>query len=324
MQIRVFEDYMIEEVIELWNKNVAKNTIYKEFSKKSFEAKFISNQFFDYKGTLVMIKDNKIIGFGNAVTKDEDPNTPGFITCVVIEEKYQRRGYGSLLLKDLESYLKTKNKTFVRQIFLSPINLEWIIPNTLSYNHPGTPAVPFNSQWYYLLINNGYNVNEQQQDAYYMKITYYTLPEKIKIKNQENEKDGYKITFYDKEKHYGFEEFFSALKNESWHNVVKNNISKKNPNPMLVVVKDNEILGWTGPLYTEESKRGYFAGIGVHPKVQGRGLGKSLFCELVLQSKNNGAEFMSLFTGSQNPARNIYLQTGFKIVQSFGVLSKKI
>ena len=93
---------------------------------------------------------------------------------------------------------------------------------------------------------------------------------------------------------------------------------------MLVVVKNNKILGWTGPLFTTNSKRGYFAGIGIHPNIQGLGIGSSLFSELIYQSKINGSQFMSLFTGSENPARNIYLKAGFKIVKSFAVLRKEI
>ena len=92
----------------------------------------------------------------------------------------------------------------------------------------------------------------------------------------------------------------------------------------MIAEKDGEILGWTGPIRTQPSGRGYFAGIGVHPKTQGRGLGKSLFCHLCDESRKNGAQFMTFFTGKDNPARNIYLSAGFKIVQSFAVMEKTL
>ena len=268
--------------------------------------------------------NNEIIGYGNAVFKDKNETTPGFITCVVIKKQYQRKGYGSLLLKALELFLKENNKKYIRQLFLNPISLEWIIPNTNNHDHPNAPAVEYNSPFYLFLLANGYNINGQQQDAFYLNITNYEIPDKIKEINNKNERNGYYITFYEEDKHHGFKELFEALNNPLWYEAVKNNLKKDNPNKMLVVVKNNKILGWTGPLFTTNSKRGYFAGIGIHPNIQGLGIGSSLFSELIYQSKINGSEFMSLFTGSENPARKIYLKAGFKIVKSFAVLRKEI
>lgn len=323
MMIKQFDEKMIKEVVKLWNKTT-KDEIFKSYTEESFINNFINNPYFKYEGCKVIIKEGKIIGFGNAVYTDNNNQTPGFITCIVIDESYQNQGLGSLLLKELENYLLDSGKTFIRQLFLNPIKLEWIVPGTKNSNHPGTPAVAFNSTWYFFLINNGYVIGGDQQDAFYQNIENFELDEKIIKRNIENSKKGFNITFYDKNKHYGFDELFKALNNPSWGRTVANNLAKEKPLPMLIVEKEGEILGWTGPLTTEKSGRGYFAGIGVHPKTQGMGLGRSLFNELILQSKNNGAKFMTLFTGSTNPARNIYLGSGFKIVQSFAVLRKDL
>ncbi len=157
-----------------------------------------------------------------------------------------------------------------------------------------------------------------------MDITNYAIDDKVLTKNNENARLGYTIELYDANKHYGFKELFEALNNPGWYQAVQHNLHKAKPNPMLVAQKDGEILGWTGPMFVQESGRGYFAGIGVHPKAQGRGLGKSLFCQLCYESKLNGSKFMTLFTGSNNLARNIYLYAGFKIVQSFAILGKEL
>lgn len=323
MKIEKLTNEMIDDVVSIWNDEVATTTIYKPFTRNIFVDKFINNYFYDEKGSLVLIKNNEIIGFGNAIYKDLDENTPGFITCVIIKKSYQRKGYGSMLLKELENFLTTNNKKFVRQLFLNPINLEWFIPGT-NHDHPNAPAVHFNSSFYLFLMNNGYNVSGQQQDVYYLNIKNYERPEKVININAENKIKGYNITFYDENKHNGFKELFEALNNPLWYEAVKNNLKLDKPNPMLIVEKDNKILGWTGPLTTQKSKRGSFSGIGIHPKAQGLGLGTALFSELIYQSKNNGAEFMSLFTGALNNARYIYLKAGFKVVSSFAVLRKDL
>lgn len=319
-----FEEKYIDQIVYLWNKNVFKKTIFKEMSKEIFETKFLKNEYFDKNLFLLKVIDGNVIGYGHAVCREKGEDTPSYITMIVVDEAYQRQGIGKEILQTLESKLKQDfNKKYIRQIYQSPINFEWIIPNKEAY-HPGAPAVPFNSPFYFFLLNNGFIINGQQQDAYFQDIRDYERPIKVITNNKRNENDGYFITFYDDKLHYGFEELFKALNSTTWAQAVKHNLSKEKPNPMLVIVKENRILGWTGPLYTEASKRGYFAGIGVHPECQGRGLGKSLFSELVYQSKINGAHYMTLFTGAENPARNIYLDAGFKIQQSFAILRKDI
>lgn len=322
MIIRSFEERDILKIVNLWNDSVVPLSIYKPFTIETFKAKFISHPLFDKEGFKLLFAEEKLIAFGHAITSSPEA-TNGFITCIAVDRKFQRQGYGTKLLAILEDYLRSKNKTLIRLYFASPINLEWLIPDTKKADHPGAPGIPYNSPYYFLLLANGYNTNGQL-DAYYLDIRNYEIPTKVVKKENENETLGYKITIYDEKKHTGFPELFEALKNPGWHDAVKNNLAKETPLPMLIAEKEGQILGWTGPMYTQESGRGYFAGIGIHPNTQGLGLGKSLFCHLCYQSRVNGATFMSLFTGSDNPARNIYLYAGFKVRQSFAIMRKEL
>lgn len=326
MEIKKFELSMLEDLVNLWNDSVVPYSIFSPFSKESFTSKFLNNPHYKSDGMLVAVADGKVVGFGNATFNngDKEPSaTPGYITCVAVDKAYWRKGIGTKILLELESYLKSVGKTLVRNLFFNPILLEWYVPGFNRHEHPGAPAVPVNTPYYFLLMNNGYNVNGQQ-DAYHLDLSKYQLPDKVVKNLEENGKEGYSITFYDPKLHHGFDELFDALKNEGWRAVVNNNLSKEHPDPMLIVQKDGEILGWTGPVFTQPSGRGYLGGIGVHPKTQGRGLGKSLFSMLCHKSKQNNATFMTLFTGNDNPARNIYLYAGMRLVQSFAVLRKEL
>lgn len=324
LEVKTFTLKMVDEVVDIWNKDVYKNSLCDKFDKETFINKIINNEYFDEEGFIVLLDNNKVIAFGHALATYDNKKTPGFISFIVVKEEYQRKGIGSYLLSLLEKYLKTRNKTFIRMIFTNPINLKWIIPQTNNHYHANMPGVPYNSSWYLFLLNNGFNINGQNQDTYYQDISDFEYSDKIIKRLEKVNNEGYFITFYDDEKHFGFKELFEALNNPSWHNVVKKNLAKDIPDPMLVIVKDNEILGWTGPLVTTSDKRGSFAGIGVHPKAGGKGLGSLLFNKLVMESKNNKADYMTLFTGSENVARNIYLNAGFKIVQSFAILRKDL
>ena len=325
MKFKIFENSMTETIVALWNDEIASLGFFKPWTVSSFTNKFLKNPHFKKEGLICLFDEQSfMIGFGeaNVVNGEKDPSTtPGYITCIAVREKYRRKGYGSLILQKLEEFLKNEGKKFVRNFFLNPTNLEWYVPGYDKHNHPGAPAISYNSSFYLFLLANGYNTNGQQ-DAYHLNLSDYELPEYVINKKIENEKEGYTLTYYNEKIHFGFEGLFNALNNEGWKNAVSNHIKKGDGPQLLIAQKDGEILGFTGPIFTEDSGRGYLAGIGIHPKVQGRGLGKTLFCELCYQHKIKGSKFMTLFTGSDNPARNIYMYAGMKPVQSFAIMRK--
>ena len=117
---------------------------------------------------------------------------------------------------------------------------------------------------------------------------------------------------------------FDALNHDGFRAAVKTAIKNGEGSKLLICQKDGEILGFTGPVRTEPSGRAYLSGVAIHPKAQKRGLGKTMFCELCRRSKENGAKFMTLFTGADNRARNIYLYAGLRIARSFVIMKKEL
>ena len=327
MEIKVMTNDMISDVVKLWNENVYNKSIMAEWNEEDFKDRFIDQPCYDKEGFLVAVNDkNEIIGFGHASYNNcgkASELTPGYITCIAVKEGYQRQGIGTKILLELEAFLKRKGKTFVRNFFANPVNLKWYVPGYVKHEHAGAPAIDINSPFYFLLSSQGYTPNGQQ-DAFHIDLTKYEMDSKIKEKIKKNEEDGYYITIYDPKKHYGFDELFDALENNGWRESIHYNLNRENPRPIIIVEKDGEILGFTGPLHTEASGRGSLSGVGIHPKAQARGLGKTMFCTLCEKSKENGATFMTLFTGSENKARNIYLYAGLKIVQSFAIMRKEL
>lgn len=77
-------------------------------------------------------------------------------------------------------------------------------------------------------------------------------------------------------------------------------------------------------MYPEPTGRGYFAGIAVEERYRGHGLGKLLFYRLCRAEKECGAQYMSLFTGIDNPAQNIYKEAGFTPRRYFAVMIKEL
>ena len=93
---------------------------------------------------------------------------------------------------------------------------------------------------------------------------------------------------------------------------------------LLVALSGGTVAGFTGPVYPEPTGRGYFAGIAVAEQYRGHGLGKLLFYRLCRAEKERGARYMSLFTGIDNPAQNIYKEAGFTPRRYFAVMIKEL
>ena len=65
-------------------------------------------------------------------------------------------------------------------------------------------------------------------------------------------------------------------------------------------------------------------GLSVSATLLFAGLGTLLFHRLLEEERKAGSQYMSLFTGEENPARFIYLGAGFRVVRTFGVLLKEL
>ena len=134
--------------------------------------------------------------------------------------------------------------------------------------------------------------------------------------------EGIELTLYDPALHHGLPELFDNIRNPGWKAHVLAHLDL----PIVVAVDTNAqglVVGYTGPLSVVGSPgRGNFCGIGVHTDYRGRGIGKPVFCEMCARHRDGGADFMSLYTGEDNPARRIYEAAGFSVVRRFADMRK--
>lgn len=326
MEIRNFvvNQKNIEEMVALWNEVVGERGFYKPHTPESMENLLFKNLEFSSEGAFGAYDGDQLIGFSCGIIRRSDLDNPeavGYVNAVVVKKEYRNQGIGKALLDKIEDYFKKYNKKAARCVFLDPVNYPWYIPNTDLHDHPGAPAIPINSPEYFFLLHNGYQV-EGIIDAFHLPLTDYQMPSSVLEKQAENEAKGIKIELYDGLRHYGLEEFYENIQNPAFERAIRNNLALEKPNPFLVVSVDNKVMGWTGAMYTEPSGRAHFDGIVIDPSIRGGGVGKALFCTLCQYSKEHGSKFMTFFTGLENPARNIYLFAGFKIIQTFAIMKK--
>ena len=225
------------------------------------------------------------------------------------------------LFETFEKRLLKENVKHIWFNFNNPTSMSWYPLEGIE--HPMIQGIVLDSEKHNYLLSKGFE-DYVIEDTYYRSLIDFKIPDEVVETIQYNETKGYKIEFYNKEKHTNLEEFCDLIHNEDWKNVILTNEAKNRPLPLLVVTYLNDVIGYAGPLKREESGRGYFAGIGVLNEYRGNKLGKTLFNRLCEELKNLNSEYMTLFTGRNNPAKHIYIQRGFKVVQSFMLLKKDL
>jgi ribosomal protein S18 acetylase RimI-like enzyme len=329
MEIIKFNESHIDEVVDLWNRSCGVEMPYKPFTKEGFIDKFIDSVHFDFDSTFVGVEDGRLVGFANGVYKKEFlpgetfETTPGYITFVIVDKDYRKKGYGTELLKAVENHLFGIGKKMLQVSFFNPINLEWYVPGTNGHDHPNAPGVDVDGPGYEFLKKNVY-ADRTKEVSMYLDLKEFELTAEIVEKLEKLKAQGIEIEYYSPDKHSGFDELFDDLKHELWRKEIKDNISLEKPFPVIVSSDRGSICGFTGPVEIQRSGRGKFSGIGVDSKHQGLGIGKILFFMLCKAFKDEGAGFMSIFTGIENNAKRMYDAAGFKVVKTWAVLRKEI
>jgi len=199
--------------------------------------------------------------------------------------------------------------------FFNPVQLSWYpLPKVV---HPGVQGVDRDSFLYPMYRELGYQ-NHSLQETYYLKLTEYK-EHCIFYPNK-----SLSIDFYNSKIHKSLDPYTKKMKEKHWASVLLQNAEQVKPLPLLVALEDRQIIGFAGPLKVQENGRGYFAGIGILEEYRGQKLGKYLFNNLCQSLKDMGARYMTLFTGQNNVAKHIYLNTGFVVVKRFMTMKKTI
>lgn len=329
MEIKNFSSEHISQVLNLWNHHLCSQTQYKPLTEAEFIKKFLENPNFSYEGTFVAIENGKVIGFANGIVKKEflpgesDATTPGYLTMIIVDSEYRRKGYGSQLLGRLEQFFRDKGKKKSQSIFFNPIKLDWYIPGTDRHEHNNSPGVDAETPALDFMIKNGYQEGTRQV-AYHLDLNGFKMSPSARAKQEELAAKGIHTGYYDKDKHYGFNELFEDLGNGDWKQGIEDNLAKAVPDPVIVAADNGKICGFTGPISAQESGRGFFIGIGTHSQYRGGGIMSVLFELLMEGFVKVGASYSTLFTGIDNPARKIYERTGFKIARNWSVMRKEL
>ncbi|MNO22509.1 putative acetyltransferase [compost metagenome] len=320
MQIRPFSIEDHSAVVELWNREATKYD-YKPFTEQEFQNTFIDHPYFDADCIWVGCNEKGIVGFAAGCSGDNLSlgDVAGYITSVIIDADVASLELYDAFLLLLEERFQQLGKKQADVLFFNPVKLKWNIPSAPQHEHNNAPGISKDQPLYEALIARGYE-DRATQCGMYLKLGSFIVPENILGKEAKANRNGYYVTLYAPDLHTGLEATLAALQNPQWEKDVVAYV--KDGAPLVVAVYGNEVVGFAGPIILEPNGRAFFCGIGVHPEHEGHGLGSVLFFRMVEAFQNVGCQYISLFTGSNNPALRIYQKAGFNIEKQFSILRR--
>jgi len=320
--IRTWEDRYTDDVIALWNTYATRDG-YQEMNAERFEASFTKNRYFDPGTAWVWLEEGVVTAFACGCTGDDLPlgDVAGYLTCIVTADDEGAPDRYARLLAAMEARFRSLGKRQVEALFFNPMQLPWYVPGTDRHEHNNAPGVPVGSALHDALLRHGY-AERAIQCAMYLRLGSFAVPEAIVAKERKAAESGYEIGLFDRRQHRDPQALLAALGNPLWQQEIA--AAAASGTPVVIASLHGEPVGFAGPVVREPSGRGRFAGIGVHPEHEGHGLGSSLFFRLCEAFQAIGADYMSLYTGSNNPALRIYERAGFRTVKTFATMRKEL
>ena len=322
MKLRLYERADAPEVRRLWN-TAGTAAGYAPLNAERLDALLLAHPAFCAESAFVLEENGALYGFAAGCTGDTlaQGAVRGYVSCVLLDKAFDTADNTALLLSAMEDSFRAKGKSVAAVTFFNPLRLPWIIPSTNEHQHNNMPGIPKDIPLYERMLSLGYREAATEM-AMYLDLAVFTYPAAMEERAAKMAAQGYTVDWYKEGIHRGVDEMVRSLGNSMWDTEIP--AAAHGGMALLVGLSGNTVAGFTGPVYPEPTGRGYFAGIAVEETYRGHGLGKLLFYRLCRAEKECGAQYMSLFTGIDNPAQNIYKEAGFTPRRYFAVMIKEL
>ena len=334
MLIRPLPPEEAGEAARIWNACVESGeTLYCPLTETAFR-----RLFFSANGVLLAVeRQGQLIGFAHA-----NPPQAGagkaFLTTVTVKPGFRGQGAGRLLLDEVRRSMAVLGAETLWVSSLNPTALGWRIPGTPGHGHNNMPGADRDAPGYGFLRHVGFE-EVYLETAMYLCLADYKGEPGLSALRLRLFSEGVYTGLYSPAMDVGFDRLCDRVGSEYWRNALKTEIAAwkanrpnedpafwadgvppKGPRPLLIAAREQEIIGFTGPVDVQENGRGWFTGICVDPAFQRRGIGKALFHLLLQSFRESGAAYASLFTGEDNPARLLYESAGFRCMRPFAMM----
>lgn len=310
-QIKPYKQEYMEQLVTGWNETL----IFDPISEERFLQQVLMDENFDPDLALVLLAEDKVIGFCLGIkrkypylTRGLEENR-GWISIMFVLTKYQGRGYGKALLKEEEKRLK---KEKVKEITLCAYSPNYFTPGVdLKYEK----ALAFFEQNGYV---KGLDAVSMQKDLF-----TYSIPEKTQEMIERLKEEGISFNKYSlpyMEKLLAFTETeFDA----GWVRNILQAIRNGEAEDTILIATDieNQVIGYCMRKIDGNDAR--FGPIGVKESIRSKGIGGILF-DLQMREMQKRGIFYAYFLWTHGAAMRFYERHGMSAYRTYQLYRKNI
>jgi len=305
-------------VISLWNESLRQGEAHSAWYVENYLlnqeklGQITGNSNFDPNGAFIACDGEQVIGFGIGVVKtvasyegENLEDLPGYLERLVVAGPFRRRGTGTQILRNVESYVAAAGKRALRiSCYQSAIVGMSVLPEAPEYK---------------FLIKSGFQA-EGFEIRLMLKLQDFSPKGDIIETRKQLEKNGIQIRYYHDKDQAWFCKLMQVPDFQGWwHNSYQPNLKKETPLPVLIAVdtRKDRVVGFVGFVTVGPDRRAAFSP-GVDPEYRKRGIGKVLVNMWAEEVKKLGAQESQISTGTDNlPAQRIYFDMGYEKIGQF-------
>ena len=259
--------------------------LYKPVTEEDFNTRF----FGECRWGFGAFEADELIGFVHAaaktsfLNKENAANTPLYLTMILVHPDYRRKGVGTALIDRIKALRTELGKPNITVTDMNPVRLTWLIPGANGHDHNNAPGVYENGMGYPFLQKQGFEAR-MHEVAMYVDLSTYKWNPALDDIIETLKADGIYVGLWKPGMGEEYDGMCDRVGSEYWRNVLKQEIAAwheerpnsdpdlwvdgikpEGPRPILVAMKDEHIIGFTGPVGRQQSGRGWFTGICVDP-----------------------------------------------------------
>lgn len=314
IEYRTYKPKDAAKIPELWNQCLLQDPV----TFHRFRNLVLLDVNFDPEGFRIASSGDQLVGCLYAVRRrlplyqtDLEPEN-GWISFFFVHPEWRRQGIGTQLMEEGLAFLQNNKR---QTVFFSSY-----APN---YFLPGLDAAAY-PEGMEFLQKCGFEI-QYSPVAMDRSLVGYHYPTDVLERKSKREEEGYRFGAVEAGDLPALIECATEVFNPDWGRAIREGILQGMPaNRVWVVHHEDEIAGFC--LYGGyEGIPDRFGPFGIHPKYQGKGLGKILLHEVLSQMRAESLHHAwFLWTGEQTAAGFLYKQTDFRVTRKFHVMKRKL
>ena len=225
-------------------------------------------------------ENGELIGFIHGacktafLNKENNENTPGYLSVVVVRKDKRRQGVGSALVAALEDAFRAAGKRRAACNDSTPVHMNWTIPGTPGHDHNNAPGVDERCEGYPFLLHRGYQA-AFTEIAMYLDLSKFQWDPALDAKITALDAEGIRVGRWTPDCGTEHDRLCDHVGSEYWRHVLDTELEawQKNepnadpslwpdgrrpagPRPLLTATTGGHIVAYTGPVDLQKSGRG--------------------------------------------------------------------